>query len=93
MLDHRDTVCLVSAVDYERHWTEEERMRERCEASGLKVKRDARGHGRCPLCEDDWHCLSKDGRLRAHTRVRARGDLTPAEIERRLELASQEAQS
>jgi hypothetical protein len=85
------SVCLVSARDYAAHWTEEERMRQRCEASGLKVKRDERGHGRCPLCEDNWHCLTPQGRLRAHVRLRNR-ELTPQEIERRLEAATAEAQ-
>jgi hypothetical protein len=92
MVDLSDTVCIVLASDYAEHWTEEERMRQRCEASGLKVTRTKSGHGRCPLCEDDWHCLTKDGRLRPHVRLRNQ-ELTPAEIERRLEAASAETQS
>jgi hypothetical protein len=90
MVQLPDSVCIVSAADYAAHWTEEERMRHRCEASGLKVKRDARGHGRCPLCEDDWHSLTPQGRLRTHARLRNR-ELTPQEIERRLEAAAAEA--
>jgi hypothetical protein len=52
-------------------------MRDRCEASGLRVKPNADGRGHCPLCGDDWHCLTQDHRLILHQRVH---DATPAQV-------------
>ena len=46
-------------------------MRDRCEASGLRVKPNVDGRAHCPLCGDDWHCLTKYGRLRQHQRIHA----------------------
>jgi hypothetical protein len=59
-------------------------MRDRCEASGLRVRVNADGRGTCPLCEDDWHVLTKDGRLAPHTRRRNR-EWTPEQVSARLE--------
>lgn len=82
-----ESLCLVSARDYALHWTPEERMRSRrCEATGLKVKANADGRATCPLCGDDWHTVTRTGRLAFHTRS-AHRDLTPQEIEERLEAA------
>lgn len=53
-------------------------MYSRCEASGLRVRRNADGRATCPLCGDDWHCLGKDGRMRPHQRTKR--ELTDDEI-------------
>lgn len=66
-------------------------MRNRCEASGLKVKANADGRATCPLCGDAWHVVTAAGKLRPHARISHR-DLSPEEIERILEQAAREAE-
>jgi hypothetical protein len=62
-------------------------MRDRCEASGMRVRVNDDGRGSCPLCEDDWHVLTKDGRLTLHRRYRNR-DWTEEQIAERLARAT-----
>jgi hypothetical protein len=85
------SLCIVSARDYARYWaTEDPRMRNRCEASGLRVRAVLPGHGRCPLCDVE-HALTARGKLRPHARTTNRS-LTPHQIEERLERAQREAE-
>ena len=44
-------------------------MRDKCEASGLRVKPLENGLGHCPLCGDDWHALTSSFALVTHTRT------------------------
>jgi hypothetical protein len=64
-------------------------MRDRCEASGLPAPfvNATTGRGTCPLCEDDWHVVTKDGRLTTHRRVRHR-EWSPADVATRLAQAA-----
>ncbi len=41
-------------------------MNARCPGSMMQVTPNADGRGRCPYCEDDWHCLTKDQRIKPH---------------------------
>lgn len=54
-------------------------MRNRCEASGLRVRRNSDGRATCPLCGDDWHCLTAAGKLREHGRLSTR-ELTADQV-------------
>jgi uncharacterized Zn finger protein (UPF0148 family) len=58
-------------------------MTDRCEASGLRTVVNDDGRGFCPLCGDDWHVVTKDGRLTPHRRWRNR-EWTPAQVAARL---------
>lgn len=64
-------------------------MKDRCESSGLRVLPNEDGRATCPLCEDDWHCLTARGTLREHRRYRNR-HLTSDQVLARLVKADDE---